>query len=150
MSEKEYKIEVNGDYVKVSEVEPSYADEPSTDPTWRENLNDKLCNMPKGVKVFLTIFFDLYGVLYRFSANTTMAVLFSLAHVSFLNPLVYIFGIIAIRNEAIDMSFGDALNVIGNPRFAFIPFLLWIVDILTVVIKNDILFIKNKTYEDYK
>ena len=143
MSEKEYKIEVNGDYVKISEVEQrDYG--PNTDPTMRENLNDKLSNMPKGGKIALTLLFDLYGILFRFSANTTIAFLFSFVH--FFSNIIVIYCI---------ESFGFTIPSETDEEFIFVSaftilaLVMWLIDLFSIIKCGKITFLKNKTYKNY-
>lgn len=151
MSEKKYEVEYNKytDKYEITEVDttPIFY-EPNTNPTAREKLHDKLVNMGRSGKIFLTFFFNLYGSLFRFSSNTAGGFIIGLADLvlgKILAPF-FPFGIYEIITGK-----ANSWNTIDwcALAIAFIPFFLWFVDIISIFKKGTIVFIGDKKYKNY-
>lgn len=153
MSNKEWEVsynEYNNTYTvkEAKKYDLSYT--PSTTPTAREKLNKGLRKMGKGWKIFLTVLFNLYGSLYRFSSNTVIGCLFGLVELT----LGKILPIVIFANFIDSLSSADY----GEAWFFFLVFfiimsictMLWIVDLISVIVKNDIVFLGNKKYKNYR
>ena len=146
MSEKEWEINYNEvtDTYTVKEKKP-YEYSPSTDDTGREKLNKKLRNMGKGGKIFLTVLFNLYGSLFRFSSNTSIGFIYG-----FLDLLLgkYLFYSLLVEATKI-VSEGKYEDLYGYAILLAIQTLLWLIDLLSIISRNDILFLGNKEYKNY-
>ena len=159
MSDKKYEVEYNeytGKY-EITEVDnsPVYASKPSTDPTFREKIHEKLDNMGRGGKIFLTFFFNLYGSLFRFSSNTVMGFLIGVGDLIFGKMITVMFlhaFITTIATEGIaafslmaPTSTADWFILI----LCIIPILFWLIDIISILRKDTIVFIGDKKYKNY-
>lgn len=147
MSEKEYEIEYNSisDTYTVKEKKPyeSSDSEPSTAPTAREKMGERMRNMSKKNKIIFTLLFDLYGSLYRIGGNTTIGFLFGLFDLIILKPLMFcVFSFIGDLE-----TFEDFISFI---ILSGVIYGIWIIDLISVIKHDDIKFIGMKRYGDYK
>lgn len=148
MSEKEWEVsynEYNNTYTVKEAKHYDFDSPPSTEPTGRENLNKKLRNMGKGGKIFLILFFNLYGSLFRFSSNRTLGFIYGLLDLMlgkflFFHILTEIVRLVSV--EAYDDVY-SYLIILG------IIILFWLIDLLSIINKNDIIFFGNKKYKNY-
>ncbi len=163
MSEKEYEITSSSDgkYVTIKEV-PQYSHNPTpTDPTptLRERIGLKLRNMPKGGKIFLTLFLDIYGILHRWSSNKGLAYLFSFVQIFaniLLGMLLVSFLIYNSHNpQAEFQSVFESLSLknVNDPNIILvwlgllaIPF--WLLDFLCVLFSGEVRILGHKFYPD--
>ncbi len=140
MSNKEYEVKYDS-YSKTYSVreKEDYDWEPNTDSTWRERLGEKIKRIPVPAKIILTLLGNLYGILYRIGSDSTLA---------------FFIGFADIIGKFILAAFISIITIHPYPGSYFIfflnPFLwLWIIDIISVIIRKDIVFIKGKKYLDY-
>ncbi len=148
MSDKEWEVSYNkyNDTYTVKEAKKydlSYT--PSTNPTMREELNKGLRRMRKGWKIFLTVLFNIYGSLYRFSSNTVIGCLFGLLELTLGKALhVVIFanfiGSLSVSEYGYALGFFAVLLIFSG---------VWLVDFISIIVKNDIVFLGNKKYKNY-
>ena len=150
MSEKEWEVkynEYNNTYTVKEAPKYDYSYTPCTDPSLREKLNKGLRNMGKGGKIFLTILFDLYGSLYRFSSNTVIGCLFGLAELIIGKFLPIVMFAYFIGGLSVGDYGGEAW---GCFLVLSMCTLLWTIDLISIIVKNDIVFLGNKKYKNYK
>ena len=154
MSEKEYKIEFHSnagnDYVTVTEVKP-YDIEYETDPnpTAREELGKKIDKMSRGKKMFLTYFLDIYGFIFRLTSNRVIGIFYCFI------PYVLFF---YLQTTPYSMSVFEGTSNFTEKPLAFIIalfpifwlLLTWIIDIITVTVKNDITFLGKVKYKNFE
>ncbi|MBE6684999.1 MAG: hypothetical protein E7592_05055 [Ruminococcaceae bacterium] len=141
MSDKEWEVsynEYNDTYTVKEAKKYDYEYTPSTDPSARERLNKRLRNKGRGGKIFLTVLFNLYGSLYRFSSNTVIGFLCGLIDIV-IGKILPLLALVQIVDY-------DSVN-----WFAVLlaPIILWIVDLVSIIKKNDIVFLGNKKYKNY-
>ena len=141
MSEKEYKIEVSGDYVKISEVE-SRDYEPDYSASGREAMGYKLDEWPRWGKILLTIPFNIYGTLLRLGSNTAVGLILGIFDL--------LFGKITLILLALMLTKVIEIEIVGaDYLLLFLSLFLWIIDFLGVLFFNRILLFGMKRYKDY-
>ena len=157
MSEKEYRIEVDGEveYVKIKEVEPDYY-EPDYSASGRERMGYKLDAWPRWAKILLTIPLNIYGALLRFGGNTVLGVM-----LGFVDLVIGKICMVLIMSEFesayekshnLSVIMSEAVDYIGWGKWSiilFIPLFLWIIDFFSVLFFNRILLFGMKRYKDY-
>ncbi len=154
MSDKEYEITFSsdGETATIKEKKPYYSSSspqlPDPTHTRRESIGLKLRNMPRGGKIFLTLLFNIYGVLHRWSSNSGLAYLFSFVQ-SCLNA-VSAFVIISAGIYGFQEVFKD----INDPNiapllWATVPApLFWLLDFLCVLFSGEVRILGHKFYPD--
>ena len=156
MSEKEYKVEYHGDYVTVKEVEPSYSNYTTNpNPTLRERMGKKIRATKKSTKIILTLCFNIYGILYRIGANRTSSVVFGIFNAfstsvsimllpfMIIAAILYFYGMVHFNDIKEMYTFIIYFLIIP------IPFIIQIIDLLSVAISGDIVFLKMKKRKNY-
>ena len=149
MSDKEWEVKYNeydNTYTvkEAKKYDLSYT--PSTDLTVRERLNKGLRNMRKGWKIFLTIFLNFYGSLYRFSSNTVIGFIYGFAELV-VGKILCCFVLSEFVMALYEARYEEAQYLLP---IVLILALLWIVDFISVIVKNDIVFLGNKKYKNYR
>ncbi len=139
MSEEKYTVErVSDDKYLVTKKKDSSGSDPTPtnpDPNARERLGKKMVTAKKFTKIILTLLGDLYGILYRFGSNSVIAILFSWIQVQAL--------ILSVVSVCVGAS--------GGMKFLLYSYIaLWLIDFITVIIKNDLWFISRIRYKDFK
>ncbi len=159
MSDKEYRIERSGDYIKISEVTHDYDPPPpeKVDPslTFREKIGFGVRGWSQPAKIALTLLFDIYGIVHRWSSNSGLAYLISLAYGFLQIVLMSLFILIPV---AIGNDFSQLFVLIkemwgeyGMFSFAFlIPVIFWLTDIICVLSTGDIRLFGHIFYKDIK
>ncbi len=130
------------------------------EPTFREKVGYALCNSPKALKIFLVLFFDIYGILYRWGSNRASMYIFSF--VQFFMQMLTVFvlctgNIVDNVKELAELlvwaiyecSSTDAL-IIFFGIYAILSLIPWIMDLIEVAMFNDIVFLGRKKYKTYK
>lgn len=152
MSEKEWEVsynEYNNTYTVKEAKHYDFDSPPSTDPTRRENLNKKLRNMGKGGKIFLTILFNFYGSLFRFSSNTTIGFICGLLDLT-LGKFALFYSCYYFIACIVDSRFAlESGDIYALMAFLALPVMILIIDLLSIIKKNDIIFLGNKKYKNY-
>ena len=154
MSDKKYEIEYNkysGKY-EVTEVDTTPDTyEPDTNPTAREKLHENLVNMGRSGKIFLTFFFNLYGSLFRFSSNTVIGFLLGLADL-LIGKILMVFWPLYVFSGEMAKDFNKPASDMAKAAlcvFCLLPFIVFIIDIISVLKKNTIVFLGDKKYLNY-
>ena len=140
MSDKEYEYEIKydslNDVYTVKEKEVYHVDRSvSTDPTAREQIHDALLKTGRGGRIFFTLFFNWYGSLRRFSSNSAISFLFGLADI--------ICGKIIAPILIICLGWSNTVYLLAP------PLLFWIIDLISIFTKNEIIFLCDKKYLNY-
>ncbi len=141
MSRKEYEIEFHDDgRVTIDEIEHegiTYETDPN--PTFREKMGKKLRDMPRAMKVVLVLLFDVYGFLYRFSGNRIAQVIFGWC------SLLLIPNIVMMFTMSITVGFRISIWLPVTPALV-----IWLIDIVSVMLKNDISFLGDRKYKNFE
>ena len=158
MSEKEYRIEVDGhvEYIKVKEVEDtSICFEADYSPSFRERMGYKLDGWPRIAKLLLVLPFNIYGTLLRFGSNTAWGIILGFADLLFGKVAIFMilseiehayqktYNIYEIWERVVDFCDAEWLAL------AFVPVVFWIIDFFSVLLFNRVWFFGMKRYKDY-
>ena len=141
MANKEYEVKYDSyskTYTVKEKEDYDYDWEPNTNPTWREKLGAKMQKASYSSKVFFTLFGNFYGNLYRIGSDSTLSFL--------LGAFNLLYGT-SMLGVALAPQFPDEtriLLVVLNPAIY-----TWIIDVISVIVKKDIVFLKGKKYLNY-
>ena len=143
MSKKEFEVIKHYDGSITIEELPEYDNTPlptNPNPTFRERLGKKIRNMPRAMKIVLVFLFDVYGFLYRFSGNRTAQVIF--AGFFFTNSPIFLAAGVA---ASVVTGFSIDTWIVLSPAL-----ILWITDLISVALKNDISFLRDRRYKNFE
>ncbi len=140
MSEKEYEIKFNDDDTATIREKKKY-DPPNKrkrtnpNPTKRELIGYRVRGMNRAKKLILTLCFDIYGIIHRWSCNR--------GWVCYLSVFLLVWQIYVLLNLVNIIPSIISTNILTN----MIP---WGIDIICVALFGDIKLFSHKIYKDYR
>ncbi len=140
MSEKEYEIKFNDDDTATIREKKQYSSsnerkKTNPEPTKRELVGYSVRGMNRTTKVVLTLLFDIYGIIHRWSCNKGWVCYLSVFFLGW-----QIFSLISFAN-AIETGI-DIENIL-----CFLP---WSIDIICVALFGEVKLFAHKKYKDFK